>query len=75
MVIDREYVWQQEISVEYGAFATVADAVYAARFYSDFRPELIYETNLYTYRVILDSGLVCKIPGSRYPVAWLLHGG
>ena len=75
IVADREYVWEQEISTEYGAFATVADALYAARFYNSFRPELIYETNLYTYRVLLDTGLVCKVPRGRYPVAWLLHGG
>ena len=75
IVADREYVWEQEISTDYGAFVTVADALYAARFYNSFRPELIYETNLYTYRVILDTGLVCKVPRGRYPVAWLLHGG
>ena len=75
IVADREYVWEQEIGTDYGAFVTVADALYAARFYNSFRPELIYETNLYTYRVILDTGLVCKVPRGRYPVAWLLHGG
>ena len=73
--MDRGVVWQEDITTEYGAFATEHDAIAAAAGYSHFKPELIYGTNFYTYRVIFDTGLICKIPRGRYAVAWLLHGG
>lgn len=72
---DNGYVWEHDISVEYGAFATEADAVFAARNYTEFRPFMIMDTDLWSYRVMLDTGLVCNLPRGRYPVAWLIRGG
>ena len=72
---DQGEVWNNDIEVEYGAFLTEADAVLAASKYTSFRPYLIMDTNLWTYRVLLDTGLVCPLPKGRYPIAWLLHGG
>jgi hypothetical protein len=73
--IDRGFVWDEDISVEYGAFATEADAILAAQRYTDFRPFLIMDTGLWTYRVNVDTNLVCNLPKGRYPIAWLIRGG
>ena len=73
--IDNGYVWDQDIAVIYGAFATQADAVFAARAYTEFRPFMIMDTDLWSYRVILDTNLVCRLSTGRYPVAWLMRGG
>ena len=73
--LNNGILWDHDISVEYGAFATEADAIYAARNYTEFRPYLIMDTDLWSYRVILDTGLICSLPKGRYPIAWLLRGG
>jgi hypothetical protein len=73
--LDNGYVWDQDIAVIYGAFATQADAVFAARAYTEFRPFMIMDTDLWSYRVILDTNLVCRLSTGRYPVAWLMRGG
>lgn len=72
---DRGVVWDHEIGEEYGAFATEADAIFAARHYAQFRPYQIYDTDFWSFRVILDTGLVCTLPRGRYAVAWLIRGG
>jgi len=70
-------VWHQLIDTDATAFLTAADAEAAAATdgYSFYRPYKIYDTNLYSYRVLIDTSLVCKIPKGRYAIAWLLHGG
>lgn len=73
--LDRHLLWDNDIEVMYGAFATEADAIAAAQNYSRFRPYLIMNTNFWSYRVLLDTGLVCELPVGRYPVAWLIRGG
>jgi hypothetical protein len=73
--IDRGIVWDNDVSVEYGAFATENDAYLAASSYTSFRPQLILDTNLWTYRVLLETGLVCPLPSGRYAIAWLIRGG
>ena len=73
--LNNGILWDHDISVEYGAFATEEDAIYAARNYTEFRPYLIMDTDLWSYRVILDTGLICRLPKGRYPIAWLLRGG
>lgn len=73
--IDRGIVWDHDVSVEYGAFATENDAYLAASSYTSFRPQLILDTNLWTYRVLLETGLVCPLPSGRYAIAWLIRGG
>lgn len=72
---EQGFVWEHDISVDYGAFATEQDAIAAAVNYTDFRPMLIMDTNLWTYRVLFDTGLVCPLPTGRYPIAWLIRGG
>ena len=72
---DQGEIWDNEIETVYGAFATQEDAALAASKYQKFRPFLILDTNLWTYRVLLDTGLVCSLPKGRYPIAWLLRGG
>lgn len=73
--LNNGILWDHDISVPYGAFATEADAIYAARNYTEFRPYLIMDTDLWSYRVILDTGLICPLPKGRYPIAWLIRGG
>lgn len=73
--IDQGIVWDHDISVEYGAFATENDAYLAAASYSSFRPYQILDTNLWSYRVLFDTGLVCPLPSGRYAIAWLIRGG
>lgn len=73
--IDRGIVWDHDISTEYGAFATENDAYLAAASYSSFRPYQILDTNLWSYRVLFDTGLVCPLPSGRYAIAWLIRGG
>jgi len=73
--IDQGIDWYQDISDLYGAFVTLEDAVEAAQKYSEFNPMKIYGTDYWTYRVVLDTGLVCTLPKGRYPVAWLIRGG
>ena len=68
-------IWNNEIETDYGAFVTIEDAEYAARYYQSFRPYLIMDTDLWTYRVLLDTNLVCSLPKGRYPIAWLMRGG
>ena len=70
-------VWHQLIDTDATAFLTAADAEAAAATdgYSFYRPYKIYDTNLYSYRVLIDTSLVCKVPKGRYAIAWLLHGG
>jgi hypothetical protein len=72
---EQGIIWDNEIEVDYGAFATTEDAEYAARYYQSFRPFLIMDTDLWTYRVLLDTNLVCALPKGRYPIAWLMRGG
>jgi hypothetical protein len=73
--IDQGILWDHEVSTTYGAFATEDDAIAAAANYTSFRPQLILDTSLWTYRVLLDTGLICPLPSGRYPVAWLIRGG
>jgi hypothetical protein len=70
-------VWHQLIDTDATAFLTAADAEAAAATdgYSFYLPYKIYDTNLYSYRVLIDTSLVCKVPKGRYAIAWLLHGG
>jgi hypothetical protein len=72
---EQGIVWDNDIEVDYGAFATTMDAEYAARYYQSFRPYLIMDTDLWTYRVLIDTNLVCALPKGRYPIAWLMRGG
>lgn len=72
---DQGIDWYQDISDLYGAFVTLEDAVEAAQKYAEFNPIKIYGTDYWTYRVVLDTGLVCTLPKGRYPVAWLIRGG
>jgi hypothetical protein len=72
---EQGLIWDNEIEVDYGAFTTIEDAEYAARNYQSFRPYLIMDTDLWTYRVLLDTNLVCELPKGRYPIAWLMRGG
>ena len=73
--INQGIVWDHDISVEYGAFVTEDDAILAAASYTSFRPYLILDTNLWTYRVLFDTNLVCPLPSGRYAIAWLIRGG
>jgi hypothetical protein len=73
--LEEHLLWDHDISTVYGAFATEEDAILAAQKYTEFRPFLILDTNLWSYRVILETGLVCPLPAGRYPVAWLIRGG
>ena len=72
-------LWDHDIETDYGAFVTINDAFEAAKKYQAFSPYLIFDTigttNLWTYRVLLDTNLVCPFPKGRYPVAWLMRGG
>ena len=72
---DVGIIWDNSIEEMYGAFVTEADAVLAASLYQSFRPFLILDTDLWTYRVLVDTNLVCELPKGRYPIAWLLRGG
>ena len=67
-------LWDNEIDTIYGAFETVADAFEAAKKYQEYRPFIINDTDFWTYRVIIDSNLVCPMR-VRYPIAWLIRGG
>lgn len=59
----------------FGAFNTIDDAIYAARNYTEYRPFAILNSDLYSYRIIIDTNLVCEVPRGRHPVAWLIRGG
>ena len=70
-------VWNQDIDTDATAFVTGADADAEATIdgYQFHKPYKIFDTKYYSYRVLVDTALVCKLPVGRYPIAWLLHGG
>jgi len=70
-------VWNQDIDTDATAFVNALDADAAAVVdgYMFRKPYQIFETKYYSYRVLVDTALVCKLPKGRYPIAWLLHGG
>lgn len=73
--LEKSTLWDNDIEVRYGAFETEEDAILAAQQYTEFRPYLILNTNLWTYRAIIDTSLICELPPGRYPIAWLIRGG
>ena len=79
LVYEQEFgiVWDQQIDIDATLFLTAeeAETTAAADGYEFYRPYQIYDTNYYSYRVLVDTALVCKLPKGRYPIAWLLHGG
>ena len=76
-LLNSDKLWEQEVGPLSLAFLTAADALLFAadNNYTMVTPYLIYNSEFYSFRVLLDTGLVCRVPKGRYPVAWLLHGG
>ena len=38
-------------------------------------PSTLASVSLWSYRVLIDTNLVCPLPRGRYPISWLLRGG
>jgi len=70
-------LWKQDLSTDYFVFNTAQDALNKALSdgYANYAAYQVYDTPYYSYRILIDTALVCKLPKGRYPIAWLLHGG
>jgi len=75
--VDLELLWKQDLSTDYLVFNTAQDALDKAiqDGYTNYSAYQVYDTPYYSYRILIDTALVCKLPKGRYPIAWLLHGG
>ena len=75
--VDPELLWKQDVSTDYLVFNTAQDALDKAiqDGYTNYSAYQVYDTPYYSYRILIDTALVCKLPKGRYPIAWLLHGG
>jgi len=75
--VDPELLWKQDLSTDYFVFNTTQDALDKALNdgYTNYAAYQVYGTPYYSYRILIDTALVCKLPKGRYPIAWLLHGG
>jgi len=75
--VDPELLWKQDLSTDYFVFNTAQDALNKALSdgYANYAAYQVYDTPYYSYRILIDTALVCKLPKGRYPIAWLLHGG
>jgi hypothetical protein len=75
--VDPELLWKQDLSTDYFVFNTAQDALDKAHNdgYTNYAAYQVYDTPYYSYRILIDTALVCKLPKGRYPIAWLLHGG